>query len=204
MKNHITIKTLAVAGVVAALATSAQAQFSGKWWTGDGSGNADNIPSGAPTSTFTATAINFAVNDSDSQTLNDWLGANGTVTSGPGTTIMDNSHVELTGQLFLNAGVNNFEIGHDDGVDVTVAGATVAGADQPGPTSFNLTDFTITAGAAGEYDFTVEYNECCGGPADLEWTDMNGTPINTPDAATTGALLGAAFSGLALARRFRK
>jgi hypothetical protein len=204
MKNLITIRTLAVAGAIAALATSAQAQFSGKWWTGDTSDNADTIPTGAPTATFTATAINFGVSDSDAFDFNDFLGANGTVTSGSGAALMDNSHVELTGQLFLNAGVNNFEIGHDDGEDLSVPGATVTGADQPGPTAFDLTDFTITAGTAGTYDFTLEYNECCGGPAILEWTDMNGTPITAPDAATTATLLGAAFGGLALARRFRK
>src|ERR1700759_2799911 len=102
MKN-LRLLSLAATTAIAALAPRSQAQISGKWWTGDNSQNADNIPSGAPTATFSATSINFAVGDSDSQSLNDWLGANGTVLTGDGTQLMDNTHVELTGVLHLDA-----------------------------------------------------------------------------------------------------
>jgi PEP-CTERM motif len=92
--------------------------------------------------------------------------ANGTV---------DNNEVVLTGTLFLNAGNNSFLVGHDDGVVLNIAGfGTVVNA--PGPTSFSTSPFTVdNTGAAGNFNFTLDYAECCGPPADLEFQVNNST-----------------------------
>ena len=102
----------------------------------------------------------------------------------------DNTEVRLTGLILLTAGSNAFRIGHDDGITLALSGgpgtvtcSTQSGTlcvDKPGDTPFKLTPFTATASATGLYNFTLDYAECCGQPADLEWTFKSGVPVGTP------------------------
>jgi hypothetical protein len=115
--------------------------------------------------------------------------------------VMDNSHVTLTGTIGLLSGMNSFVVGHDDGVVLTIAGfGTVVNA--PGPTSFSTSPFTVNnPGAAGNFAFTLDYNECCGGPADLEFAINNvviGSGVPEPG---TWAMMLLGFAGLGFAFR---
>ncbi len=85
------------------------------------------------------------------------------------TSTADNIELVITGLVTLNAGSNSFTVGHDDGVVLTIGSGIGTVVNQPGPTGFVTTPFTVTAPSAGDYAFTLEYTECCGAPADLLW-----------------------------------
>jgi hypothetical protein len=115
----------------------------------------------------------------------------------------DNSEIVLTGFLSLNAGANAFIVGHDDGVVVNVTGiGTVLSA--PGPTGLNESPFNVNAPSAGDYAFTLEYSECCGGPADLIF-DINNAAVGGSVVPEPGSmvLFGTGMLGLAGAVRRR-
>ena len=78
--------------------------------------------------------------------------------------------------------------GHDDGVVLSIAGfGDVVNA--PGGTSFTTTPFTVVnGGTAGLFDFTLDYSECCGGPADLLFA-VNGAPVGTATTPEPSSLL---------------
>ena len=67
---------------------------------------------------------------------------------------------------------------------------------QPGATSFSTTPFVYNnTSAAGDYQFTLRYSECCGSPEDLVF-NLNGTTVGaaaTPEPSSL-ELLGTAFS----------
>jgi hypothetical protein len=93
----------------------------------------------------------------------------------------DNIELVISGTIFLNAGANNFQVGHDDGVVLTMPGigAGTFGniVNQPGPTGFVTTPFSVNnPGAAGDFAFTLDYSECCGAPADLLFA-VNNAPV---------------------------
>jgi hypothetical protein len=122
---------------------------------------------------------------------------------------VDNIELVITGTTYLAAGSNSFDVSHDDGVVLTMAGIGTGTfgniVDAPGPTSFSVTPFTVTAPTAGNYSFVLDYSECCGAPADLEWT-VNGSPVasGTPEPSSlvlmgTGML---AFAGAVRRRLF--
>jgi hypothetical protein len=199
---------------VATLATFAmfasgpsQAQVSGTIWLGDTSDNAGacTVCNAAnplqATFTVPTSGINFQINNSDVNTVSQFL--NGATLSNPsiGSMTMDNSHVELTGTIGLLAGMNSFVVGHDDGVVLTIVGfGTVVNA--PGPTSFSTSPFTVNnPGAAGNFAFTLEYNECCGGPADLEFAINNVVIGGGVPEPSTWAMMLLGFAGLGFAFR---
>jgi hypothetical protein len=89
--------------------------------------------------------------------------------------ISNNIELVITGSLFLNAGSNSFVVGHDDGAVLNIAGfGNVVNA--PGPSGFSNSPFTVNAASAGMYNFSLEYTECCGAPADLLFV-VNNAPI---------------------------
>jgi hypothetical protein len=195
------LKVLCLTGALAATAGIANADVTGSLWEGDGSANADNVPGGPPNVTFTAPGVSFA--SGGAYTIGEFLASGGAaIGSGAGElgNTMLNTHIQLTGNVFLTAGDNFFDITHDDGARIQVAGIGTP-LDVPGPTAPVTTPFDIVAPATGLYMFTLDYNECCGPPAVLSWTFPNGGPVGAPDGGATCLLLSLAGVGLALVRR---
>ena len=197
--STIVASALMCAGVVA------NAQVTGSLWEGDLSDNADIVPGGPASVTFTSSQIEYS--SGGAYTIGEFLGSDGTVTTiNTGASelgnSMDNTHIQLNGTIFLSAGANAFSIGHDDGLRLVLGGGIGNVLDAPGGTSFVLTPFTITAPSSGNYSFTLDYNECCGSPADLEWAYPNGIPVTgAPDGGTTLALMGLSLTGLGIFAR---
>jgi hypothetical protein len=115
--------------------------------------------------------------------------------------VADNLELVITGSLFLNAGSNSFVVGHDDGAVLNIAGfGNVVNA--PGPTAFSNSPFTVNAASAGMYNFTLEYTECCGAPADLLFT-VNSAPVgaSTPEPSSFVLFGTGLFAAAGLVRR---
>ena len=204
-KINQTIKALCATGALLATVGAARADISGKLWEGDATGDASIVPGGTPDVTFSAPGVNFA--SGGAYTIGEFLASGGSsILTGAGElgNSMFDTHIELTGSVFLNAGNNSFNIDHDDGTTISITGIGNV-LNVPGPTAPVVTPFNINAPAAGLYDFTLEYNECCGAPAVLSWTFPTGAPVGAPDAGSTAMFLGGALALLGtLGRRFRK
>ncbi len=101
----------------------------------------------------------------------------------------DNLELVIAGSLFLNAGINTLSVGHDDGAVLNIAGfGNVVNA--PGPTGFSSSTFTINnTGAAGNFNFNLNYAECCSAPADLVFI-ANGTNVGATPEPSSFILLG--------------
>jgi opacity protein-like surface antigen len=186
-------------------ATPGQAQVSGTIWLGDMTNSATFATCTACTAanlnqanfTVGAGGINFHVTDSDNQTVSQFLNGAALSNASVGSMTMDNAHVRLTGTLGLQSGANAFQVGHDDGVVLSIVGfGTVLNV--PGPTAFSLSPFNVNnPGAAGNFAFTLDYNECCDGPADLQFA-INNVVVGVPEPATWGMML-LGFAGLGFA-----
>ncbi len=192
---------LVLALIIFGAAAGHAATISGQIWEGDTSDNADvntATLSSDPNAKFTVSAINF--NSSvTGYTPALFLGTS-TFTSQlngfSSSATLNNTHITFTGLIALTAGVNNFDVGHDDGLNITLNGGIGTVLDVPGPTSFALTPFSITAPSAGTYTYTLNYNECDGAPAVLEWTYTNGVPVGTVPVPSTALLLGCGLLAL--------
>ena len=97
--------------------------------------------------------------------------------------------IEITGTVGLSAGANTFDVSHDDGVVISIAGiGTVLNA--AGPTAPVDTPFTVNAPTTGNYSFVLTYAECCGPPAVLEWK-INDVSVTTdvPEPSTWAMMI---------------
>lgn len=223
-----TLTWAAVAALVVAFAaaTSAWASVDGHIWQGipqpGNAGASANMSSSLANAAFTSAGINYCSNFTDAAcpvsgayTANGFLNSptftspmNGFSATGS----MDNTEVQLTGQIFLDGMADSFQIAHDDGITLALSGgpgtvtcSTQSGAlcvSAPGPTAPALTPFTITASAAGLYNFTLDYAECCGPPAVLQWTYPDHQPVGAGEPSVL-LLTGLALLGLGWAGRRR-
>jgi hypothetical protein len=105
---------------------------------------------------------------------------------------LNNTEIVITGLQYLSSGWNKFYITHDDGVSISMPGVSFT-FDQPGPTSPVIDYFAINnPGAPGNYNFTLNYAECCGAPAVL----VTNLGTATPEPGTL-LMLGSGVLGLA-------
>lgn len=196
-----------LAGLPALLfASAAQAQVSVSVWTGQPTAAGDATIAqagtlGAADLTTTVSGINFtdAPFTSDATTVGYFLG-NPLLSSAT----LNNSYFLFTGSIYLDAGVNNFTIAHDDGVQISLDGGLGMVLDDAGPTSPTTTPFTITASTAGTYNYTLSYGECCGGPAVLQWLYPSGAPVGEVPEPATWAMMLLGFAGIGMTFRGRR
>jgi len=194
---------LAAAAITFAGVGAAQAlPTSGSIWINvpTSGANASIVPGTAPDATFSTGAINYTSSSgydpgdflnhplfsNESSAFVTACGASGTGCS------LNNSFVQITGTIGLNSGSNSFVVGHDDGAVMSIdTFGTVVSA--PGPTSFSSTPFTVNnPGPAGNFNFTLNYGECCGAPAALllqvnDVTIGGGGPV--PEPATWALMM---------------
>ncbi len=202
LTHNLILKAAMTAGAALLVCGAASASpLNGYVYENDTSNSAATDFSGVtPDATFTPTNINYT--SGALYTIGEFLGADAASLSTPigGDTLFD-THITITGTLGLQAGNNSFVLGHDDGVVLDVVGfGTVL--NDPGPTSFNNTPFNVfNPGPAGNFGFTLNYNECCGAPADLLFTVNNVSP-GVPEPATWALMLtGFGLAGASLRRR---
>jgi len=159
----MSIKALLVGAAALALSSAAQA-VNVQIWTNQPTSVTNNATIaqaaglGAPNITTTVGGINFSTSNSAATTIGTWLG-NPLISAA----ILNASYMLFTGDIFLNAGANNFTIAHDDGVQISLDGGLGIVLSVPGPTPPTTNPFVINAPSAGTYHFTMSYGECCGG-----------------------------------------
>ncbi len=138
------------------------------------------------TFTLNSSSINYYVPNSDTGTISSFLN-NPTFTTTAngfsGNATADNSELVLTGTLYLAAGANSLSITHDDGVALMIPGVGYTNTSAAGGTPQITTLFTINSTTAGNYSFTLDYSECCSGPAVLKFT-VPQAPAVTPEPSS--------------------
>jgi len=196
--------------LAAATAGHASATSGSLWINDPNSGDASIVPAGPADATFSPGDINYQ-SQVGGYTVGGFLNnptfsneSAAFIAAGAGAADLDNTFIQITGTLGLNAGNNSFVVAHDDGVVLNVAsfGNVV---DEPGPTGEVLTPFNVfNPGPAGNFAFTLNYTECCGPPADLIFTVNNVSP-GVPEPATWSLmLLGVGGIGGILRRKSRQ
>lgn len=200
------LPALAVGGMLAFSITTTQGEIIGRLWVEQGArvGNASlaNVPPEDPDAWFKPDVINF---DSriDGYSINEFLKFPSFYNTSPGfdPDLTSNDVFYLfTGTLFLQAGANDFEIPHDDGLQLNIDGIGLV-VDEPGPTAPVVTPFTVIAPATGTYSFQMSYAEGFGPPGVLVWR-INDAPVgNVPDGGLTILLLASGLGFLGVARR---
>jgi hypothetical protein len=200
--------TLAVTALIATamFATSSNAaQPAGTIWLNDASHDASACTvcnAGNPNqSNFTVgnNGIDYFVADSDANTVSQFLSGTSGLSAAIGAADADDSHTTISGVLSLVAGINALTITHDDGVvlrlnNIVIGGFTAA-ATSPITETVNF-----NAGGGGNFAFILDYNECCSGPAVLQFTANGATVGAVPEPATWGMML-LGFAGLGYAFR---
>jgi hypothetical protein len=159
------------------------------------------VPDGQPDAVFDTSAINFDSSNNRytiESFLNNPVFSNTSGNFDP-TSTLDYTFLRFTGQIFLSAGLNSFEIAHDDGMILSFQGIGTV-VNSPGENSAILTDIEVTAPSSGFYDMTLQYGECCGPPAALLF-EPGADPPNLPDTASTWVLFGVAAAGLLSLRK---
>ena len=197
--------SLMLCAALALFEASASAQIVGQIWQNEipASQNATIATAatlGTPDAKFNPTAIDFDSRD-DGYSLNMFLHFPTFYDTQPGfdpNATSNDTYYLFTGQLYLNAGANNFVIPHDDGLQLQINGIGMP-VNQPGPTAPVETPFTVNAPSDGLYDFTMSFGECCGPPGVLAFR-INGAPVgnplSVPDAGGMLPLLGMSLVGL--------
>jgi hypothetical protein len=167
--RKILLGAVASLGLLAAASSTYAGVTSGSVWIGDFSSDASVIPAGPATATFTTSAINY---DSDvggytiGGFVNDPTGVHFSNAAVAGDDLND-THFQFVGTLGLLSGNNVFDVIHDDGLILNIAGFGLV-VNQPGPTSAVDTPFNVfNPGAAGNFAFQLDYNETFGPPAVL-------------------------------------
>jgi len=159
---------------------------------------------------FSASAINFNISNSDLATISEFLGGATFTNAANGfdpTHLADNSFILINALVFLNNGANNLVVGHDDGVVITFPALNGGNpvVDAPGPTGFVATTVNVNnPGAAGLYAFTLQYGECCGGAANLDFTVNGLDPVSAVPEPSTWAMLIVGFAAVGFMARRRK
>ena len=160
----------------------------------------------APTATFEAMALEFT-NQSAGNTLDTWLGTNGTVTGGTAEAVASAVFV-FSGLVSLQAGINTFGVQSDDGFELLIDGNRVADFDKN--RGFNQTPTTgdFDAGNGGVFAFELLFWDGPGGATGLRTPlkgnvlGMNAVVGTAPVPLPAGLpLLAAGLGGLAVLRR---
>ncbi|HEV2652056.1 MAG TPA: hypothetical protein VGU69_12405 [Rhizomicrobium sp.] len=213
MKRIATAAALAVGlSVVTAGSANAGALLGELWLVSDAqAGDAGTVPGGSPDATFNPGAIDYE-SGIGGYTIGGFLNnptfsnqsANFISNGGAGASA-DDIFLRITGTIGLQAGINSFILGHDDGAVLTIAGinggAPVLNA--PGPTSLDESAFDVSnPGAAGNFNFVLTYAECCGPPSDLVFK-INDVSVGggAPEPAEWAMLL-VGFLGIGSAARY--
>lgn len=200
----LTFRLLLLSGV---LATASFADITGTVYQNvpnpGNAGDVANMAANLPQATFTTAAINYnssVTGYTPALFLNNPTFTNPQNGFNPNASF-NNTEVVLNGSIFLNSGINSFVVGHDDGVVLSIAGIGTV-VNNPGPTGFTNTPFNVTnPGAAGLFNFTLDYAECCGAPAVLLF-QVNGSTVggSVPEPGSV-VLVGTFLVGFGFAAR---
>jgi len=157
---------------------------------------------GAATATTTVGLMNFNPSDSTAvSTIGDFLNNPAGLNPSVASANLGNTYFVFTGQLYLLAGANAFDLRYDDGVELSIDGLT-AWSD-PDPTAAVDNAFVYNTLTAGVHNFALSYGECCTLPATLQFS-VNGNYVGDVPEPATWAMMLLGFAGIGLTMRSRR